>query len=212
MSKYVIIWFILSLPVFANSQNALTPEDRKYIKTQTSEYLKAVFSRLEQLGSSGQGMTDGRRNRLIETILSYFEDTTKVQVINLSKRKNTYKIDNYLRNVVANYTKRYDIVILDIEVKSFKISDLNPVKDSTGQIILYKCSYTFIQGFCAKKKNETKEAPISNNPDDFDICEETTKSGEVIVKRSFSQTKGDRWVISLGNIKANHIKNRKSED
>jgi hypothetical protein len=115
-----------------------------------------------------------------------------------------------LRKIVANYTKRFDIVILHIETNNFNVSDLIPVTDSSGKILSYKCYYKFVQGFCAKVENENKEAPLSTNPEDFDVCERTWKSGEIIIKRAFSPSKGDRWVISLGNIKANQIKNLKS--
>ena len=211
----LFITSFISLFVFAalaRSQKPLTPEDEKYIKSQAAAYIKQFKLKIQELGSSdGQKLSDKERNTLINSIDSYFEDTATVQVMNLNKKKNTYSLRNYLSNVVANYSKRYQIVILRIETTNFNVSDLVPIKDASDKITSYKCYYTFVQGFCAKKTLENKEDFDSKDPDDYDVCERTWKSGEVVVKRAFSATKGDRWVISLGDIKANHIKDLQSQ-
>jgi hypothetical protein len=209
----LILPFLLLHAVQVAAQRPLTPADTNYIRKQAFQYVRVFKNTMERLGSTNN-LSERQENIMIKFVLSYFRKGAKIEVTSDGESTREYDVDRYFSDIVANYSKRYSLVITTINISSFNISDLVPAaRDANGNITAYKGTFSFKQGFCAKKNKLDQEKFNSADPNNYDVCETTDKMGEIYIEKKYSPTAGDRWVILLGNItvEKGKFKNLKSQ-
>lgn len=179
--------FIFSVPVF--SQKKLLPDDLHRLQKQAEEY---VYNFEEYVKNIPRAQ---HKEWYIIPALNLFEPKATIQVSNLNGNKKQYLLSSYLNNVVAKYSERYSVVV--IEFLATKIGDLHEQKDKNGEIY-YEGTFKFTQFFRAQK--------ISNSTNDVekrsfvaDYTDVTTKKGKVIVKQ-VTTINGEQWVLKLSDI------------
>lgn len=203
--KYLAIIFLLFITTNLFSQaNTIPPADIPRIKQQAKDYIFEFARYMQKLGSDA-GLTPEARTAIGDNLISLFDEDATIQVLNLRKNKNTYAIAPYIKNVVALYTKRFKFVIFKFKSITYDFNNLTPVKNSNGEITAYKFTYTFVQDFCVTNQDTDSETWDPKKLESYDVCEETTKTGEIIIKKRVSPTIGARWVVLLGSIQVNKI-------
>ncbi len=209
MVKYLIFLLVFSTQLNSFGQAKVpTPIDTKQINAEAKNLINEFRNFLPKLAMS----KDNEQKKVYKTsIESLFEKNATIEVASF-KRKKPYSLTEYL-NTVANYTKRFELVVFTFKINSINTKNLEPIRDTNGEIIKYRGTYTFTQGFCVKiKKAENPEGFDYKDPDSYDVCEETTKEGEFFLEKEYQRVAGSHWVVKLGNITAKHIEDKKNKN
>jgi len=183
--------FIITIPCFG--QKKLSEDDLKYLQKRAVEYVYNFEFYIQQIAQT-KLLQDKKLD--IISALDLFENKATLEVSNLNGNKKNFSISDYLNNIVAKYSDKYGVVVIDFQAT--KIEKLKQKKDDNGKIY-YEGYFYFTQRFCAQKKILVRNDIEKRTFGVCDYSDVTVKMGTVNLTK-ITTIKGELWVIKLSDI------------
>lgn len=193
MKRFFRVLILLIISSNAFGQQKLSSEDLLRLQKRAEEYVYNFEFYIQQIAQSK--LTQYKKADIISAI-NLFESKATIEVSNLKGIKRKYLISDYLNNVVAKYSERYGVVVIDF--LATKIEKLKQKKDENGEIY-YEGTFSFTQLFCAQKKFLNSLDAEKRSFAACDYSDKTMKKGKTIIRKVTTIT-GERWVLKLSDI------------
>ena len=194
-------------PGFSQTSPFSKDQQLKFEK-QSKVYLEGFIKTIKALSDPTPGCDKQCLDDKIYGTLKNFKEDAIIQTITLKNPKpKDWTVNNYLKNIVKNYSIRFDLVIIKFENIVINDKSLTEIKRPNGSIE-YEMTGNFRQTFCAKSKQDAKESN-SMEIDAMTICEYTDKEFKITLRKQKRVLGPETWVVLLSNIYVRSITNLK---
>jgi len=190
----IILFVFISTSLFG--QNKLSEEELKIFQVRAVEYVSIFEFYIKQIA---QSKSLESKNADILAASNLFDEKATIEISNLNGTKRKLLLTDYLSKVVARYSEKYEVVVIDFVAA--KIENLKEKQDKNGKIY-YEGTFKFVQHFYAERKS-INSSSVENRK--FTYGDVTHKKGKIILKQ-VTTVIGDQWILKLGDISVDETK------